>query len=189
MNYLNTQSSNLLYDSGSIEGITSQNRPAHQYNMIYSNNDVSNDVFSLISTDENETNLFPHRTYYSEPKINGEFIDNFTIFKAVSFIDVDSKYGQLTNLLTDKNALYYWQEHAFGKFSVNERSLINDRNGNTIMLGQAGILSRYDYINTKYGMRDHDFSAISAEDKVYWIDINNRAIVVGNTSGAANLGE
>ena len=189
MNYLNTQSSNLLYDSGSIEGITSQNRPAHQYNMIYSNNDVSNDVFSLISTDENETNLFPHRTYYSEPKINGEFIDNFTIFKAVSFIDVDSKYGQLTNLLTDKNALYYWQEHAFGKFSVNERSLINDQNGNTIMLGQAGILSRYDYINTKYGMRDHDFSAISAEDKVYWIDINNRAIVVGNTSGAANLGE
>lgn len=189
MNYLNTNSSNLLYESGSIDGVTTQKRPAHQYNMIYSSNDVSNDVFSLISTDEKETNNFPHRTYYSEPKINGEFIDNFTIFKALSFIDVDSKYGQITNLLTDKNTLYYWQEHAFGKFSVNERSLINDQNGNTIMLGQAGILSRYDYASTKYGMRPDDRCAVTAEDKVYWIDINNRAIVVGNSQQAVNLGE
>jgi len=72
---------------------------------------------------------------------------------------------------------------------VNERSLINDQNGNTIMLGQAGILSRYDYINTKYGIRKDDHCAISAEDKVYWIDINNKAVVIGNSSGATNLGE
>jgi len=126
MNYLNTQSANLLYEPGSIDGLVSQNRAAHQYNMIYSNNDVSNDVYSTIYTDPNETNTFPHRTYYSEPKINGEFIDNFNIFKPSSFIDVDSKYGEITNLLTDKNVLYYWQNTAFGKFSVNERSLIND---------------------------------------------------------------
>lgn len=189
MNYLNTQSANLLYEAGSIEGIVTQDRPSHQYNMIYSTNDQSNDVFSLISTDKNETNNFPQRTYYSEPKINGEFIDNFNVFKAVSFIDVNSKYGEVTNLLTNKNTLFYWQDTAFGKFSVNERSLINDQNGNTIMLGQAGILSRFDYINTKYGMRLYDFCATAAEDKVYWVDINNRAVVVGNTNEAVNLGE
>ena len=189
MNYLNTQSANLLYEAGSVEGIVTQDRPAHQYNMIYSMNDQSNDVFSLISTDKNETNNFPQRTYYSEPKINGEFIDNFNVFKAVSFIDVNSKYGEITNLLTNKNTLFYWQDTAFGKFSVNERSLINDQNGNTIMLGQAGILSRFDYINTKYGMRLYDFCATAAEDKVYWVDINNRAVVVGNANEAVNLGE
>lgn len=189
MNYLNTQSTNLLYESGSVEGITSQDRPAHQYNMIYSNNDVSNDVFSLISTDQKETNTFPHRTYYSEPKINGEFIDNFGIFKTVSFIDVDSKYGELTELYTDKNTLYYWQNTAFGRFSVNERSLINDQNGNTIMLGQAGILSRFDYINTKYGMRPYDYCAFAVENRIYWVDVNNRAVVVGDSKNAINLGE
>ena len=189
MNYLNTQSANLLYEAGSVEGIVTQDRPSHQYNMIYSMNDQSNDVFSLISTDKNETNNFPQRTYYSEPKINGEFIDNFNVFKAVSFIDVNSKYGEITNLLTNKNTLFYWQDTAFGKFSVNERSLINDQNGNTIMLGQAGILSRFDYINTKYGMRLYDFCATAAEDKVYWVDINNRAVVVGNANEAVNLGE
>ena len=189
MNYLNTQSANLLYEAGSVEGIVTQDRPSHQYNMIYSMNDQSNDVFSLISTDKNETNNFPQRTYYSEPKINGEFIDNFNVFKAASFIDVNSKYGEITNLLTNKNTLFYWQDTAFGKFSVNERSLINDQNGNTIMLGQAGILSRFDYINTKYGMRLYDFCATAAEDKVYWVDINNRAVVVGNANEAVNLGE
>jgi hypothetical protein len=51
MNLYNTHSSNLLYEPGSIEGVTTQERPAHQYNMVYSDNDSSNDVFTLISTD------------------------------------------------------------------------------------------------------------------------------------------
>lgn len=189
MNLMNTQSANLLYEPGYVDGITTQDRPAHQYNMIYSDNDASNDVFTLISTDKNETNNFKQRTYYSDLKTNGEFIDNFLIFKASQFIDVDSKYGQITNLLTDKNMLYYWQDHACGRFSVNERSLVNDQNSNTIMLGQAGILSRYDYISTRYGMRLYDFCARSTEGGVFWIDINNKAIAGLAESKAINVGE
>ena len=189
MNLLNTTSANLIYEPGSIEGIATQERPAHQYNMIYSDNDASNDVFTLISTDKDETNIFKQRAYFSEPKTNGEFIDNFQIFKAASFIDVDSKFGPITHLFTNRNALYYWQENAFGKFSVNERSLINDQNGNTIMLGQAGILSRYDYISNKYGMREGDMCACAADQRVFWVDINNKAIVAANGEQAINYGE
>ena len=188
-NYLNTESSNVLYDSGAIDGITSQERPGHQYNMIYANNDVSNDVFNVVTTDMRDTNNFPYRTYYSEPKINGEYIDNFNIFKAASFIDVDNQHGEITELLTDKNNLYYWQNTAFGKFSVNERSLINDQNGNTIMLGQAGILSRYDYINTKYGMRPYDYCAVASDTGIYWVDVNNKAVVAADSQKAINFSE
>ena len=188
MNFLNTSSANLMLEPGSIDGITTQDRPQHQYNQIYSANDESNDVFSLV-VEKNENNEFKQRTYYSEPKTNGEYVDNFVIFKPASYIDVDPKYGQITNLLTDKNILYYWQETGFGKFSVNERSLINDQNGNTIMLGQAGILSRNDYISTKYGMRMYDFCATCAENGVFWADINNKAIVGADSSQAINLGE
>lgn len=189
MNMMNTQSENLIYEPGHIDGVTTQDRPAHQYNMIYSDNDASNDVFTLISTDQNETNQFKQRAYYSDLKTNGEFIDNFLIFKAASFIDVNAQYGQITNMLTDKNALYYWQDYACGKFSVNERSLINDQNSNTIMLGQAGILSRYDYISTRYGMRLHDFCARSTEGGVFWVDINNKAIAALAENKAVNYGE
>ena len=188
-NLKNTISENLLYEPGSVDGVTTQDRPIHQYNMIYSDNDASNDVFTLITTDKNETNKFKQRAYYSELKNNGEFIDNFLIFKAAAFIDVDSKYGSITNMLTDKNMLYYWQDHAFGKFSVNERSLINDQNNNTIMLGQAGILSRYDYLSTKYGMREQDFCASSTENGIFWVDINNKAVAGFTGSNVVNYGE
>lgn len=189
MNLRNTNSENLLYEPGSIDGVTTQERPLHQYNMIYSDNDASNDVFTLISTDKDETNNFKQRAYYSELKTNGEFIDNFLIFKAASFIDVDSRYGQITELVTDKNTLYYWQDHAFGKFSVNERSLVNDQNSNTIMLGQAGILSRYDYLSTKYGMRLQDMCARVTDNGLFWVDINNRAVVGLLGGQVVNYGE
>lgn len=188
MNLMNTNSANLMTEPGSIDGVTTQDRPVHQYNQIYSANDESNDVFTLV-VEKAEDNNFKQRTYYSEPKTNGEYVDNFVIFKPAAYIDVDPKYGEVTNLLTDKNTLYYWQDTAFGKFSVNERSLINDTNGNTIMLGQAGILSRNDYISTKYGMRPYDYCATCAENGVYWVDVNNRAVVGGNSNECVNLGE
>lgn len=189
MNLMNTQSANLLYEPGSIDGVTTQERPLHQYNMIYSDNDASNDVFTLLVTDQNETNNFRQRAYYSQLKTNGEFIDNFLIFKPAQFIDVDSRYGEITNMLTDRNTLYYWQDNAFGRFSVNERSLVNDQNSNTIMLGQAGILSRYDYMSTKYGMRLYDFCAKSTENGLFWVDINNKAIVGKTDDQVINFGE
>jgi len=46
------------------------------------------------------------------------------------------------------------------------------------MLGQSGILSRYDYLSTRYGMRKQDFCAISTDTGVYWVDINNKAVVL-----------
>lgn len=190
MNMINTSSQNLMNEPGYIDGVATQDRPVHQYNMIYSDNDASNDVFTLISTDKNETNEFRQRAYYSDLKNNGENIDNFLVFKPASFIDVDSRYGDITNLLTDKNTLYYWQDHACGKFSVNERSLVNDQNNNTIMLGQAGILSRYDYLSTKYGMRLHDFCARSVDSGgVFWVDINNKAIPAITGNGVVNYSE
>lgn len=189
MNLRNTNSENLLYEPGSIDGVTTQERPLHQYNMVYSDNDASNDVFTLISTDKDETNNFKQRAYYSELKSNGEFIDNFLIFKAAQFIDVDSRYGQITQILTDKNTLYYWQDQAFGKFSVNERSLINDQNNNTIMLGQAGILSRYDYMSTKYGMRLRDLCGMVTSNGLFWVDINNKAVVGISDGQVVNYGE
>jgi hypothetical protein len=57
------------------------------------------------------------------------------------------------------------------------------------MLGQAGILSRYDYISTKFGMRLNDFCARSTEQGLYWVDINNKAVVAANTNQAINFGE
>lgn len=176
MNYRNTQSTNLLLEPGSISGITSQERPLHQYNAVYSDNNTSNNIFNAQLLEENKLTL-SQRITYSERKENGEYIDSWQTFKPVDYIDADSRYGDITNLLTVKDVLYFWQDTAFGKLSVNERSLVKDENSNAIQLGQGGVLQRTDYIDTKHGMRPEDYAAINAEGGVYWIDMINKAIM------------
>lgn len=188
MNYRNTSSTNLMLEPGEITGITSQARPLHQYNMIYSDNNSSIEVF-MPHIDDDTENQYPHRIHYSQLKTDGENIDNWQIFKPLDFIDVDSQYGQITNLLTSDNTLYYWQDKAFGKLSVNERSLVKDENSNAIQLGTGGVLNRYDYLSTRYGMRPDDRAAITAEHGIYWIDINNKAIPAFTGNGVVNYSE
>lgn len=188
MGYKNTQSKTVQLEPGEISGVTSQDRPEHQYNMIYSDNNISNDIYNVQSIEYTDQK-FPQRIHYSQLKTNGELIDNWQMFKPLDYIDADTRYGDITNLLTNKDIIYFWQKQAFGKLSVNERSLVTDNNSNTVQLGQGGVLQRTDYINTRYGMRKEDFSAISAEGVVYWIDILNKAIVMSNGQSVINLGE
>lgn len=188
MCYKNTQSKNVQIEPGEITGVVSQSRPEHQYNMIYSDNNVSNDIYNVQSLEDPEL-TFPQRIHYSQLKTNGELIDNWQMFKPLDYIDADTRYGDITNLLTNKETIYFWQKQAFGKLSVNERSLVTDNNSNTVQLGQGGVLQRTDYINTRYGMREEDYSAISAEGSIYWIDIVNKAILMSNGQAVVNIGE
>lgn len=188
MNYRNTSNTNLQLEPGVISGITSQDRPAHQYNAVYSDNNRSNDVFSAQPLEKLQED-FPQRIFYSTRKTNGENVDQWNMFKAVDFIDADTRYGELTHMITSKDVLYFWQENAFGKLSVNERSLITDNNSNTIQLGQGGVLQRTDYINTRYGMRKEDMCATLADDAIYWIDVQNKAIALHRQGSVVNLSE
>lgn len=188
MGYRNTGSKTVLLEPGEIGGVRTQARPEHQYNTIYSDNNVSNDIYNVQSL-EDSTQRFPQRIHYSTLKTNGELIDNWQMFKALDYIDVDTRYGQITNLLTSKDTIYFWQNQAFGRLSVNERSLVTDNNSNTVQLGQGGVLQRSDYINTRYGMRPEDYSAISAEGSIYWIDIINKAVLMSDGQHVLNLGE
>ena len=72
---------------------------------------------------------------------------------------------------------------------MNERSLVKDENSNAIQLGTGGVLNRYDYLSTRYGMRPDDRAAIAAEHGIYWIDINNKAIPAFTGNGVVNYSE
>lgn len=181
-NYRNTNNPNLQLEPGTITGITSQDRALNQYNLIYSDNNTSNNMFN-VNDGSDQQNKYSQRVFYSQLKTNGESIDNWQIFKAANFIDVNPKYGEITDMLTVDDQLYFWQQYAFGKFSVNERSLVKDENSNTIQLGQGDILQRADYISTQYGMRKYDMCKIAAEGSVYWFDYNNAGIIKYGSSG------
>ena len=189
MNYRNTHNANLQLEPGTITGITSQDRPLNQYNAIYSDNDTSNNIYNTDSDKKDKVKQFKQRIFYSQLKTNGENIDNWQIFKASNFIDVDTKYGDITDLLTIKDTLYFWQTYAFGKLSVNERSLVTDNNNNTVQLGQGGVLQRADYISTQFGMNHKDMCKIYANDILLWLDRYNKCIVCSQNNRVFNYSE
>ena len=189
MNYRNTHNPNLQLEPGSIKGLISQDRPINQYNLIYSDNNTSNNIYNT-DTNREVQDIYNQRVFYSQLKTNGENIDNWQIFKAANFIDTNAKYGEITDLYTVRDVLYYWQQYAFGKFSVNERSLVKDENSNIIQLGQGDILQRCDYISTKYGMRRDDMCKIEAQGVIYWFDFYNKCIACyDGQSGVYNFTE
>ena len=184
MNYRNTNNANLQAEAGEIKGVTSQDRPVHQYNLIYSDNGTSNDLYSPQSTERLENN-YSQRICYSQLKTNGELLNSWNIFKPVDYIDVNSTYGELTDMLTAQDTLYFWQTKAFGKLSVNERSLVKDENSNLIQLGQGTVLQRSDYLSTKFGMRAQDMCKVNVDNDIYWFDYGNKCIAAYKaTSGA-----
>lgn len=184
MNYRNTNNANLQAEAGEIKGVASQDRPVHQYNLIYSDNGTSNDLYSPQSTTYLE-NTYSQRIHYSQLKTNGELLNSWNIFKPVDYIDVNPVYGELTDMLTAQDTLYFWQTKAFGKLSVNERSLVKDENSNLIQLGQGTVLQRSDYLSTKFGMRAQDMCKVNVDNDIYWFDYGNKCIAAYKaTSGA-----
>lgn len=146
-----------------------QDRPYFAYNPVYSAQQSA-----MIFTPEavhKSSNKHSNRIYVSQAKTNGEVIDNWTQFKVADYLDVDSSYGDITNLRNFQDKLFFWQNDALGIASTNERSLITDDNSDELVLGSGTLLSRFDYITNKFGSNIvNDRSIVITPAKLYWYD-------------------
>ena len=125
-----------------------------------------------------DTNNFDVRVHNSQRKTNNERVDNWATFKATDYIDVDSRFGEITNLRLFKDKLLYWQKDAVGILSVNERTVLNDLENHNIIIGTGGILDRFDYISTVYGMKHNQYEAeTQSSDCLYWWDEYRKEIL------------
>lgn len=119
---------------------------------------------------------YDSRIWKSERKVDGELIESWSIFKPESFIDVESVYGPINNLLIFKDRLFFFQNKAYGLVSTGEQKLVQDTESSNLVMGEAGILSRYDYISTKYGC-SHQFGMGVSENSVIWFDALSKKVV------------
>ena len=108
-------------------------------------------------------------------------------YKPSSFLDVDSRYGQITNLKLFKDTLLFNQENATGILSVNERTLIEDTNSENIILGNGSPLQRYDYVSTIYGMHKGDHACGNSDTTFYWWDRDNKEMLMYSRNGFAPM--
>ena len=154
-----------------------QDDPQFVYNTVYNTRNTSRPhaiYDDLNKEDYNKT--VDTRVYYSDLKANDEIIDSWCKFRSSNFIDVDQQYGPITDIYTFKNNLLFWQQKAFGVLSVNERSITTDNSGNDVILGDGGVLSRYDYFSNKFGMCKQQFCVTSSNGGAYWCDTHNNVL-------------
>ena len=168
---------NLIQNEPTVFSNTySQEEPLYQYNSAYSAQvNISNFVSKGLYNEDDL--LVQNRITCSELKTNNEIIDSWTKFKFANYLDVDTKYGPITNLKAFKNKLYYFQDSAVGIAAVNERSLITDNNPGALTLGTGGILVRYDYLVEHNGNSVvNDKSIIDTNQALYWYDYDKNVI-------------
>lgn len=157
---------------GRVRDFGSQSIPQNVYNTAYSSQPILTPKFSHNSIITKQDQLFNFRCRFSDKKENNELVDSWTIFRAANYIDVDPNYGKITALKTFKNNLVFFQEDAFGIFSVNERVAVTDNNNQQLLLGSGGVLSRYDYVSTSNGMQDDTFACVTTATALYWTDLS-----------------
>ena len=151
-----------------------QETDLYQYNTVYSE---ENDLvrFFACPYDYSSVDVYDCRIKVSNFKMNGEDSDSWTKFNANEYIDVDTAFGNINNLCIFKDQLIFFQEHAFGTLSVNERSLISDNNPGKLVLGTGDVLSRYDYISKSVG-NVHKQGVVHSPNSMYWFYDNEKAL-------------
>ena len=160
----------------SIDGFV-QSQPAYLYNSAY-NAESNVQSYSSTTYTEIDDSKYDCRVHHSELKTNNEHVDSWMEFKAMNYIDVDTRFGEITNMRLFKDKLLCWQNNATSMLNVNERTMLNDQDDNQIILGSGAVLERYDYISTIYGMKKNQYEAeVQSNTTQYWWDGNNKEIL------------
>lgn len=163
-------------NSGTIGTFAKQERNYYAYNDAFA---VENNAKFLVPDSATSiSNLAsPNKIIYSETKTPNELSDSWTVFKPANYTHVDSYQGPITNLITYKDKLYFFQDTAVGIASVNDRSLISDNNVSELVLGSGGVLDRYDYITTENGSSVvNDPSIVTSDNALYWYDTDKNEL-------------
>lgn len=181
--------SNLQIEPSNVYNYYSQDKPLYNYNTVYSVNpsaklyaatDLESDI-DLQNTD--------YRCYYSNPKTNDENVDSWSKFMPINYLDVDSRYGEITNLVSFKDKLMFWQDRAVGQLSVNERAQVLDESNQSLILGSGGVLSRYDYIDQITGMSKEKYADTQSTSVLYWYDDKNKELKSYGNRGYENMND
>lgn len=158
-----------------------------KYNYLFSEQMDTQRSFPL-PLNTNDVTEHPVRIWASGIKTYGELSDSWRIFDSQKYIDIQGNLGEIRQLMNVNEQLVAWQKRGFGIASVNERSVINDASGNGIILGQSGILPRFDYISEKIGSW-HQFGFAKGPNSVLFFDMKDGGIYSFSKQGLRDITE
>ena len=157
------------------------------YDKIYSETKIGKPFFAE-PIDFVSVTDYPTRAYRSQPKILGENIDSWSQFFINDFYDIDPQYGPITHIHNFRDEIFTIQEQAFGRYSINPRSVISDNAGLETSLGTATGIQDHGYISTHDGSI-HQFSVVSNDMSLYFYNHRHNRILQYNGESLRPLSE
>jgi hypothetical protein len=122
-------------------------------------------------------NRFPTRIRPSLKHIFGAVRDGYRQFVPADAKDFDYEAGEIQALAVMFDYLYSFQNRAINLHPINERVTQQSTAGSTAILGQSTGLTEYrQVIKRGYGTQ-HRFGVIKANQSLYCIDWNKRAVL------------
>ena len=127
-----------------------------------------------------------HRLMASDPKYDGEVSDSWLKFKPMNILDVDGINGPINAIQAISGHLYFFQRQGIGMTRIDERALVNDTEGISLVLGTGDIFGKPQYISQEEGVIS-PFSVIKGRTGVYFYDYISKTICVVGQNGTTDL--
>lgn len=187
-NSSNEGASMIQVEPANVNNMYTQTEPEYVFNTAYAAENTSriHSAFDTTNIEDFNKNV-DYMCRYSMLKEDNERIDSWTKFQSSNYLDVDSKYGEITGLRTYKQWLVFWQQMTTGLFSVNERAITDNANGTSLILGTGGTLSRYDYLDQTAGMHAGQLCDTQSSSTLYWFDHHNQELRAFDGQGVQPL--
>ena len=123
------------------------------------------------------------RAFLSNVKSNEESIDSWTKFGINNFYDVDD-YGPINKVANFKDEVYFIQDRAIGKYSINPRAIVSTEDGIPTELGSGEGFKDHTYITTEYGAI-HQWATVTSDSGIYYYDgIHKKIFKIGSEDNA-----
>jgi hypothetical protein len=155
-----------------------------------SNQNAYNKAYNFVDASITDNGYDPNNTFdgkrpttiaWSNKKITGSLKDNYRVFSAIDFRELDLTSGEIVNHEIVNDVMYTWQRNSFQRQYFNEASAINSQTGTDIILGTGGVMSVPGVELTSIGC-DKKWSIIkgrtaNGKDSVYWYNDQLKKIV------------
>lgn len=153
-------------DSGDMSNIQFHD---HKVAKIYNQENNAREQFISKDPLASEFEEHSHEIRVSQPKIDGELLDNWKTFLTNDTLEVEGIHGEITKITNLRGNVYFYQESAVGIVAINERVTQTSDSGTEVLLGTGGVLSNYNYLSTETGTI-HQFSVVNSGSSLYHFD-------------------
>ena len=147
------------------------------YNTVYSINQTESGLgFFIKPSTITESGLINDiRGYLSDVKINGEFLDSWTIFRSNNYYDVESDHGSINKIVNWRDEVYFFQDNGVGAYSINPRAVTTTADGIPTELGSGQGFAHHQYITTENGSI-HQWGVKTTDTGIYYYDATHSKI-------------